>query len=231
MTIPANMTCPRCSWINPDTRSNCLGCGQPLPGVSAHHDRHRGAARGPSSPSTHPKTITGIVSSAPKTVDMVVVQPFWFVVATVVALFGGQLLQLVVMPPVLFLFVLTLLVHLLSGHRRGTHLPTALIGYRTISNASRRSSRGRAPIVRRPGQQIRIRDAERSWTVRFLPADATDALMGDPVQVAGWHGSRGDFYAIRMTNLRTRTTRWSQQLVSGIIVAACIAVLALHFLP
>ncbi|MFI6779288.1 hypothetical protein [Nocardia sp. NPDC050412] len=232
MTIPASVTCTRCSWTNPAAERNCRGCGQPLLRVSHCHGAGPDPARGASAPPDHTNTITGVVASAPQTVDMIVVQPFWFIVVTVMVLFGSVLLHQVVMPALLLLLVLTLLVHMISGRRRGTgHLPTELIGTRVISNASRRAGRGHGIITRRPGQQIRITAAERTWTVRFLSASGTDLLMGDLVRVEGRRGVHGDFHVIRIINQRTGTTRWSQQLVSSLIVAVCLAVVALHFLP
>jgi hypothetical protein len=228
MTMPANIICARCDWPNPATGGNCLGCGQLLPSAGNRWDSGQTHTQRPTSSLPGCDTITGVVSSAPQPVDMRTLQPFWFIVVAVVVLFGSALLHQVVLPALLFLLLLTLLVHMISGRRRGGgHLPSELIGVGLIRKASRRASRNHGIVTRGRGVQLRVTDAERTWTVSFLSAHGTDVLMGDPIRVDGRRGPRGDFHAIRVINLRTGTTRWSQQIISGGIAAACVAAMTL----
>ncbi|MEV6065029.1 hypothetical protein AB0L82_00615 [Nocardia sp. NPDC052001] len=160
-------------------------------------------------------SLTGTVTVDPRPMEMPVLQPFWFLLATAALFLEGlpPFSRAIMTATVGAVAAAALLVHVVAGARIGL-----------IS----RLARPFAPIRWRTGMRLRITDdAGVRWTLHFLPWFGTDLHSGDPAFAEGHRSRTGEFRASTVTNIRTGSRHISRWAMSSMTAATCLVLMAL----
>ncbi|WP_067539719.1 hypothetical protein [Nocardia crassostreae] len=160
-------------------------------------------------------TLVGTVTTDPAPMEMLVLQPFWFVLVTF-------LLVLEAIPPL----PRTVMAATVCG---------VLAAAGCVHTAARSRSRpiariaGRlAPVRWRTGMRLGITDdAGTRWILHFLPWFGHDLHLGDPAFAEGHSRHGGEFRALSLTNIRTGSRHISRWAMASITAATCTVVVIL----
>lgn len=204
MTMEFTDRCRRCAWTNERDARHCRGCGELL---------RRGASLPLRSAGYRRSTLIGTVTSDPRPLMVPYLDPSWFIIAAVAvtAETGARLERPTVVTTTVGLLAVAVLI------QRGARSRNWVLA---------RIARTLAPIRMRTGMRLGVTDvAGTAWILDFLPIAGTDLHVGDPMFADG-HENRGEFRALRLTNVRTGYRHISLWSVLTGIASTCTVVVA-----
>ncbi|MFC9999326.1 hypothetical protein [Nocardia sp. NPDC127526] len=160
-------------------------------------------------------SLVGTVTTDPSPMEMRVLQPFWFVLATF-------LLVLEAIPP---------LPRTVMAATLGAVLTAAVCVHTAARSGSTPIARiaGRlAPVRSRTGLRLDLTDdAGTPWSLHFLPWYGHDLRRGDPAFAEGYSRRGGEFRASSLTNIRTGSRHISRWAMASITAATCTVTVVL----